>query len=60
MKAMKKIYSKPELMIVTIRPMHILAASEKLPLGTTNTTQGMDAKSGIFDWDDDVEPGEDY
>ena len=60
MKAMKKIYSKPELMIVTLKPMQFIAVSEVVTVGEpVNTTQGMDAKSGFGGWDDD-EPGEDY
>ena len=57
---MKKIYSKPELMIVTLKPMQFITTSETKGYGQKVTsTEGMDAKSGFGGWDDD-EPGEDY
>lgn len=58
---MKKIYNKPELMIVTLKPMHILAGSETMPTSTEeyNGKTPKLGKQGFGGWDDD-EPGEDY
>ena len=64
MKAMKKIYSKPELMIVTIKPMQFIATSPGYETNSAtlpNTvTSGNYGKQGFGDWDDDEEPSEDY
>lgn len=56
---MRKVYRKPELMTITLKPMQFIANSETKAYGeNTTTVEGLDAKSGFGGWDDDVEPGE--
>ena len=55
--AMKKIYQIPEINVVKIQTLHILAGSLKYG-DETEATEGNAAKSGGF-WSDD-EPEEEY
>lgn len=59
---MKKLYIQPTLDVIALRPMRLMAGSEKVKLTSTPYVEGttIEAKQGFGGWDDDVEPGEDY
>ena len=59
---MKKLYIQPTLDVIALRPMRLMAGSEKVKLSSTPYDQEMkiEAKQGFGGWDDDIEPGEDY
>ena len=60
---MKKLYIQPTLDVIALRPMRLMAGSEKLYLNSSTPYEEgttIEAKSGFGGWDDDVEPGEDF
>ena len=59
---MKKLYIQPTLDVIALRPMRLMAGSEKVNKTSTPYEEGtkIEAKQGFGGWDDDIEPGEDY